>query len=252
MSSESMSCPKERSPWQDALQKVQNASSEMMKFMVMVPEQNALSFQTRRYANRANTFLYLHTDGPVATRPRRNSLGALPIVRAEDLQVEDQPQDLEARTDSPAGHGGEMVHESDDEDDEVARTYTTVMLQNLPRLFSQKALLAELEATGYGGTFDFCYAPIVFSTGKCLGYAFVNFRTHDIAAHFLQSWQGSQRLFPSTASTHDECLVTSVAKMQGLSMLLAQNRCRNRLQRVRKKSYRPFIAKDVELQLGLA
>eukprot|EP00971_Amphidinium_carterae_P037641 740359-Amphidinium_carterae.2 len=47
----------------------------------------------------------------------------------------------------------------------LGRTYTTVMLQNLPRLFSQKALLAELEATGYGGTFDFCYAPIVFSTG---------------------------------------------------------------------------------------
>lgn len=62
-------------------------------------------------------------------------------------------------------------------------TNTTIMLRNVPRSLNRTMLLAELEAQGFAGKFDFVYLPVDFEdTTQNYGHAFVNFvRPHDAA-----------------------------------------------------------------------
>mmetsp|Transcript_11314 Transcript_11314/g.25284 ORF Transcript_11314/g.25284 Transcript_11314/m.25284 type:complete len:224 (+) Transcript_11314:105-776(+) len=179
-------------------------------------------------------------------RQRRNSLAVLPSAsfgsEADNVprhHKDTPPEQLHERS---AEHGSVNLDDVLAQvEDELARSYTTVMLQNLPQRATQKTLLAELESAGYSDMFDFCYVPIVFQTGRNLGYAFVNFRTHEVASHFLSSWNG-RRLNDKDDS---EPVVTMIAKMQGVSTLLSHGRSRKRISRVRNKGHRPFIAEDV-------
>lgn len=51
---------------------------------------------------------------------------------------------------------------------------TTVMLRNVPYGESQLGVLNLIEERGFSGRFNFFYAPLDFSSGNNLGYAFIN------------------------------------------------------------------------------
>lgn len=60
------------------------------------------------------------------------------------------------------------------------------MVRNLPNDYNREMFLAVLDDECLAGEYDFVYYPADFHTGSGLGYAFVNFTSHDEA---LRAWQ---------------------------------------------------------------
>jgi hypothetical protein len=50
---------------------------------------------------------------------------------------------------------------------------TTLMIKNIPNKYTQKMLLATIDAE-FRGTYDFFYLPIDFKNKCNVGYAFIN------------------------------------------------------------------------------
>lgn len=69
-------------------------------------------------------------------------------------------------------------------------TYTTVMLRNLPNDYTRDMLLEFLDTRGFIGCYDFAYLPVDFKRKAGLGYAFVNFITHEDAERAKRDLQG--------------------------------------------------------------
>jgi len=63
---------------------------------------------------------------------------------------------------------------------------TTLMLRNLPNDYTRDMFLDMLDDECLAGEYDFVYFPVDFQTGFGLGYAFVNFTSHEEA---LRAWQ---------------------------------------------------------------
>mmetsp|Transcript_18571 Transcript_18571/g.40588 ORF Transcript_18571/g.40588 Transcript_18571/m.40588 type:complete len:323 (+) Transcript_18571:73-1041(+) len=120
----------------------------------------------------------------------------------------------------------------------VGEKTTTVMMRNLPSTLSLKALMQEINRSGFRGRFDFCYMPCDFSTGRSQGFAFVNFLTAEAAHCFFQEWHGSKRFVQKDC---DSPLNVSAAGIQGLEDNLAKwNTSRTR--RIKNPQLRPFVA----------
>lgn len=79
----------------------------------------------------------------------------------------------------PAGHeaGGAEATKVEEAD----QYHTTVMLRNLPNDYTRDMLMELLDTKGFGGNYDFLYLPFDFRRQAGLGYAFVNFSTHEEA-----------------------------------------------------------------------
>jgi RNA recognition motif-containing protein len=65
-------------------------------------------------------------------------------------------------------------------------TRTTLMLRNVPNDYNRDMFLNMLDDECLAGEYDFVYFPMDFQTGSGLGYAFVNFTSHEEA---LRAWQ---------------------------------------------------------------
>jgi len=65
-------------------------------------------------------------------------------------------------------------------------TRTTLMLRNLPNDYNRELFLDMLDEECLAGEYDFVYFPVDFQTGSGLGYAFVNFTSHEEA---VRAWQ---------------------------------------------------------------
>jgi len=76
---------------------------------------------------------------------------------------------------------------------------TTVMLRNIPSHYNSVGLLALLDSEGFAGQYDFAYVPFDFRSRVTLGYAFVNFSSHDHALRAFQvfdkftNWKGNSK-----------------------------------------------------------
>lgn len=92
---------------------------------------------------------------------------------------------------------------------------TTLMIRNVPVLYSAEMLLAEWPNEG---TYDFFYLPWNMETRRNLSYAFLNFTSETAALSFVQRWQ-KQRL-PQYNSRKP--LNISFADVQGLAENLRQ------------------------------
>jgi RNA recognition motif-containing protein len=87
--------------------------------------------------------------------------------------------------------------------------YTTVMVRNIPGLFTAESLVEEVRQTG--NECNFVHLPLTKKMDINLGYAFVNFLTPEMARDFLQVFEGHQWL------KHESFKVADVdyASMQG-------------------------------------
>lgn len=111
-----------------------------------------------------------------AARPRRrgsSSSGSSPSV-AGPLSREFTHRRVPRRL--PLGEGrASSGTAGSDASDEPQPEPTTMMVRNLPNRYTQRDLIEELEWLGFGGRFDFLYAPTDFGTMGNVGYAFINF-----------------------------------------------------------------------------
>jgi len=99
--------------------------------------------------------------------------------------------------------------------DTVETRPTTMMIRNIPNRYTQRELIAELENLGFGGTFDFLYAPIDFGTMGNVGYVFINFISAEWAARCRQEFEGF--IFSKhQKKTAKKVATVSVAHLQGL------------------------------------
>jgi len=119
---------------------------------------------------------------------------------------------------------------------------TTVTLQNLPRIMTRESLMEVLHENGVGtALYDFLHVPFSFSTGMCLGYGFINFKSPAAAQEFSRNWNGTD-IFTRFSQRQRNLLplVVEPARVQGLSDLLEQRGMKKFLS-VRTAALRPYI-----------
>merc|ERR1719502_428113 len=66
---------------------------------------------------------------------------------------------------------------------------TTLMVRNLPADLSQPDFVQQFIDAGYRGMFDFVYMPMNLRGCGNFGYAFINFRSHAVAAQVMMQMQ---------------------------------------------------------------
>eukprot|EP00931_Biecheleriopsis_adriatica_P018985 TRINITY_DN13082_c0_g1_i2.p1 TRINITY_DN13082_c0_g1~~TRINITY_DN13082_c0_g1_i2.p1 ORF type:complete len:691 (+),score=113.85 TRINITY_DN13082_c0_g1_i2:52-2124(+) len=110
---------------------------------------------------------------------------------------------------------------------------TTMVIKGLPKDVSQKELLEELNASGFAGSYDFCYMPGNFKSYENKGYAFVNFISVEVVRKFLDAWNDKARF-------SNMPLAVSPAEVQGLEANLKKWN-RPRMARIRNPNLKPFV-----------
>mmetsp|Transcript_26105 Transcript_26105/g.57519 ORF Transcript_26105/g.57519 Transcript_26105/m.57519 type:complete len:212 (+) Transcript_26105:94-729(+) len=201
-------------PFEQIVQKVHSSAQETLEYAQMSPAQATRMFCHDRHPC-GNSFINLVPSEMHSSIPRRKSILSF-------IGFFDSGDDLHSLREQGRGQS----------------KATTVMLQNLPRPCTRKKLMFELDDAGFSGTYDFCHVPADYSTGVCLGYAFVNFRTCDAAEECLNKLHGSERF---CIKKHRKPLMASWAHIQGFDALCQQTR---RACRARKAEFRPFILAD--------
>ena len=67
-------------------------------------------------------------------------------------------------------------------------TFHVPRIRNIPNRYTQRELISELEDLGFAGTFDFLYSPLDKGTMSNVGYAFVNFKSHEYASKCIEAF----------------------------------------------------------------
>jgi hypothetical protein len=93
---------------------------------------------------------------------------------------------------------------------------TTIMIRNLPKTHTQLDLISELEKLGFAGTFDFVHVPLGKDVSVNLGYAFVNFIHHVVAAQCTETLEGFT--FQCKEGSRALSASVDVAHVQGLGL----------------------------------
>lgn len=123
-----------------------------------------------------------------------------------------------------------------------------MMIRNVPKRYSQRMLIQELASRGFEGTFDFFYLPTDISSGRNLGYGFVNFLTPALAATFKSVFHKIQLSGTAVGGfsaveggANNSSLSISVAVVQGLKRNL-DNLVRNAsVHRIKNPEYLPLV-----------
>ncbi|EER12764.1 heterogeneous nuclear ribonucleoprotein, putative [Perkinsus marinus ATCC 50983] len=126
--------------------------------------------------------------------------------RGRDYTLLDLDKQIEVSPHIPRGHGppssranSAPTRNNSGSSQNSDSGKTTVMLRNIPNKYTQKILLNSIDGRGFEGTYDFFYLPIDFRNRCNLGYAFINFTTHESAVAFTNSFNGySLPAFKST------------------------------------------------------
>lgn len=67
---------------------------------------------------------------------------------------------------------------------------TTLVMHNFPESYTRDVVLGMLYEHGFRGLVNFIYLPSNFTTGRCFGYAFVNFVTPHAARSAAELFDG--------------------------------------------------------------
>lgn len=121
--------------------------------------------------------------------------------------------------------------------EEEADGRTTLMVRNIPRKYTQRQFLNDLQALYRlpDAGCDFFYLPADLGSGRNLGYAFLNFLTPAEAARFKAHFH-KLHLYPSAKSG----LSVGYAVVQGLERNLANIR-RSSVYRIKNPEFRPLV-----------
>mmetsp|Transcript_65260 Transcript_65260/g.155917 ORF Transcript_65260/g.155917 Transcript_65260/m.155917 type:complete len:285 (+) Transcript_65260:167-1021(+) len=120
---------------------------------------------------------------------------------------------------------------------------TSVMIYRLPRTLTQEQLVGELNSSGFTYMFDYVYLPTKIPCAENLGYAFVNFRTLDSAATFVNMWGGN---CCGKRYCHLGNLIIFEAARQGLDAQAKQSRNKKN-HRIKNPRYQPLTMPTIEL-----
>lgn len=90
---------------------------------------------------------------------------------------------------------------------------TTLMLRNIPNVYTFDSLLELLDQQGFQGRYNFVYLPIDFRTCVNLGYAFVNCVSDAYASDLMESLHGFSNW---VCETQKVCNVSWAHPHQGL------------------------------------
>jgi len=112
------------------------------------------------------------------------------------------------------------------------QSMTTLMVRNIPVMYTQEMLMLEWPNHGY----DFLYLPRSCAGQTNLSYAFLNFRSEELAMAFRAVWQ-KKRLAHFRAR---KSLNISFADIQGLKAHLQQLK-KKRVRRIEMRQCQPYI-----------
>eukprot|EP00397_Hematodinium_sp_SG-2012_P001097 GEMP01001098.1.p1 GENE.GEMP01001098.1~~GEMP01001098.1.p1 ORF type:complete len:374 (+),score=96.52 GEMP01001098.1:93-1214(+) len=134
-----------------------------------------------------------------------------------------------------AEDGGTICANHVIEEDKFRDNPLTMMLRNYPRNRSQEQLFSELQESALHDSFDFLYLPTADSKAKTnKGYAFVNFKTTDLAFRFYELWH--KTWYP----THMRRPMTvAPAEVQGWDANI--QRCFENASRITKVTFFPIV-----------
>lgn len=124
---------------------------------------------------------------------------------------------------------------------------TTVMIRNLPRKCSQRMLLGDIIAAGFGELIDFLYLPTDISSAKNLGYAFANFVHADYALRFRDLFHKNH--LPCMRGSRTG-LSVSPAVIQGFDANLENVMKNASVHRIRNPEYLPLVLNRNTGKLG--
>jgi len=92
---------------------------------------------------------------------------------------------------------------------------TTMMIRNIPCRCSEEDIMADIEALGFAGKYDFFYLPRDRRQKSNLGYAFINLDCPKSAVNFQAKLQGYRFAASSKSGSRKVCIVQP-ASVQGL------------------------------------
>jgi hypothetical protein len=170
--------------------------------------------------------------------------GSIPSVKAsskDQYAVAEQVWGVPSVGAYPKGYGKSVPKDSTGNDHMSNRNgeppRTTLMIRNIPRKYSQRQLLTDLnEAYAFTHGVDFFYLPTDLGTGRNLGYCFVNFLRPEDAEAVKQTLH-KFRLFNAAKSG----LSIGYADVQGFEQNLRNVR-RSLMHRIKNREYRPLVA----------
>lgn len=114
---------------------------------------------------------------------------------------------------------------------------STIMLRNIPRKCTQKALLSELDEAGFLAKYDFVYLPFCFETKANVGYTFINFIDDATAESFLPLWNKTKLATMSGKRP----LTASYADVQGLEANIQRLAADYKIARINNPRYQPAV-----------
>jgi len=118
---------------------------------------------------------------------------------------------------------------------------TTLMVRNIPNVYTRSMLIEELDGLGFEGDYDFIYLPIDKSTQWNVGYAFVNFKTPEAARRCVTDV--ADYTFDRFEHGSRKVAQISVAHIQGLEKNL-EYYSKTAVQCARVNSHRPHFVSD--------
>ncbi|KAF4677713.1 hypothetical protein FOL47_010934 [Perkinsus chesapeaki] len=127
----------------------------------------------------------------------------------------------------------------------------TLMLRNIPDYCNTQSLLAEVDALGFAGLYDYCYLPIDINTSQNLGYAFINFINPAGAALFQHLCEGQ---YLSGYPNWSRPLSIRPALIQGMEKNLMKF-AKVAMRRCKDPKFKPVVLENgvpVNLQMKLA
>jgi len=128
-----------------------------------------------------------------------------------------------------------------DLDPEEGEAKTTIVLKNLPEVYTRAKLLELLDDEGYRRRYDFVYLPIDFGSNTNFGYAFVNLVDPDAALDFMMHFCGFNNWMVDTPKKAE---VTWSEKRQGLEAQIERYRNSPMMRNSLPEGAKPLLLKD--------